>query len=305
MAYYLGVLRLVLINMIEVTGFVLLAGWTGVFSLGHAGFVAIGAYTFSTLVLKMGIPWPIAIICAGMFAGFISFIIGKPSLKLKAGYFAIASMGFGETIRLILENLDWLGGPRGLTGIARKFSALPIILVIFIIGLIVMINIRNSRFGRSFFAIRDDTLAAEAMGIDTARTKETALFISAVYCGVGGALYASYMTYLQPAMFNTDMSSTMSTWVVFGGLGSLTGGLVAAFVLTALTESFRVFALYRMFFYGLALVLIIALRPQGLFGTWEMTPSNLNMLFQRGAKDKKPTEKGDSKNGRAETRSRN
>lgn len=278
MGYYIGVLRLICINLIEVTGFVLLAGWTGIFSLGHAGFVAIGAYTCAFLTLKCHIFWPLAVLLAGFISGGISWLIGKPTLKLKSGYFAIASMGFGESIRLIIENVDAVGGARGLAGIPNTYSSIYSVLVYLLLGLFIMIRIRNSRFGRKFFAVRDDALAAEAMGIDTARVRETALFISAVYCGVGGALYGSYMTYLQPAMFNTDMSSTMSTWVVFGGLGSLSGGLIATAVLTILTESFRAFSMYRMFFYGLALVIIIRVRPQGLLGSWELTPDNLRQL---------------------------
>ena len=129
--------------------------------------------------------------------------------------------------------------------------------------------------------------SAEAMGIHTAKAKETALIISAIYCGIGGGFYASYMGYIQPAMFSGDMSSYLSTWVVFGGLGSLTGGVLATAILTGLTEAFRTLSQYRMFFYGIALVLIISLRPKGVFGTWELTPANIRKLFRRKGQEKK------------------
>jgi branched-chain amino acid transport system permease protein len=269
--YYIGVLTLITINIIEVTGYVLLAGFTGIFSLGHAGFIAIGAYVCSLLIIKLHVPWIISLLVAGASAGFVSLLIGKPSLRLKAGYFAIASMGFGESVRLILENIEYTGGPRGLTSIPRTMSAYPIVLITAIVGIIVIRNIRHSRFGRSFLSVRDDALAAEAMGIDTEKTRILSLMISAIYCGIGGAFYASFMSFIQPAMFDMNKSSELSTYVVFGGLGSLTGGIVAAFILTAIPEFFRPFAMWRMFFYGLALVLTISLRPQGLIGQWELS----------------------------------
>jgi len=267
--------------MIQATGYVLLAGWTGIFSLGHAGFVAIGAYVSTFLIIKSGFPWFIAVFIGGIAAGACSWVIGKASLKLKMGYFAIASLGLGETIRLIIENVEAIGGPRGITGIPGSFSEWYILLVFMICGVIIIVNIKNSKFGRSFLAIRDDALAAENMGINTAKNKEAALVISAIYCGISGAFYASFMSYIQPAMFSADMSSYMSTWVVFGGLGSLTGGLFSTFLLTAITESFRSLALYRMFFYGIALVFIIVVRPNGLFGTFELTPASVKVIKKK------------------------
>ena len=279
--YYLGVLRLILINMIETTGYVLLSGWTGIFSLGHAGFIAVGAYTSSLLIMRAGLPWSLAIILGGLAAGIVSIPIGKASLRLKAGYFAICSLALGETIRLILNNLEVIGGSRGIPGVPTHFANIYSILIVFIIGLIIMINLRRSKFGRQCVAVRDDALAAEAMGINTARVKEISLFISAVYCGIGGAFYASYLSFIQPSSFSSAMSSALSTWVVFGGLGSLTGGLLGTFIITAITETFRAFADYRMFFYGLALVVIIAIRPRGLIGTWELTPGNVKGLIKK------------------------
>jgi branched-chain amino acid transport system permease protein len=279
--YYIGVLRLIMINMIEVTGYVLLAGWTGIFSLGHAGFVAVGAYTSSLLIMRVGIPWPLAVACGGLTAGMVSLPIGLASLRLKAGYFAICSLAFGETIRLILANSESIGGSRGIPGVPTSHSTLPIILAVLVAGLFIVIRIKGSKFGRQFVAVRDDALAASAMGINTPRVKQTALAISAVYCGVGGAFYASYLAFIQPSIFSSTMSSALSTFVVFGGLGSLTGGLLGAFVITALTESFRAFASYRLFFYGLALVIIIALRPSGILGTWELTPDSIRRLLNR------------------------
>lgn len=293
MNYYIGVLQLILINMIEITGYVLLCGWTGIFSLGHAGFIAVGAYVCSLLVMRLGVPWIVGVIAGGVAAGIVSIPIGKASLRLKAGYFAICSMAFGETIKLIINNMERIGGSRGIPGVPTFYSKIPYLLVTAVLGIYVMIRIRNSKFGRQCVAVRDDALAASAMGVNVARVKETALFISAIYCGVGGAFYASYISFIQPSIFSSAMSSALSTWAVFGGLGSLTGGLLGTFIITAITESFRAFADYRMFFYGLALVVMIALRPTGLIGTWELTPKNIKKLLSR----KESRRKREAKNG--------
>lgn len=280
MSYLDGVLRLISINMISSIGFIMLAGWVGIFGLGHAGFIAIGAYVGSLTMMKLNLPWFLALLLGGIVAGIAAYLVGRPTLRLKPVYFTVASMALGETIRLTLDNLDFLGGSRGVTGIPIEFATLPNILIVVVLGVIVAVNIRHSKFGRSYVAIRDDALAAEHMGIKVARVKTTVFVISAIYCGVGGGFYAAYMTYIRPAMFSADMSSYLSTWAIFGGLGSLIGGLFGTFFLTALTESFRAFATYRMLFYGIALVIIIAIRPQGVFGTWELTPANLKKVWR-------------------------
>jgi len=278
MAYYQGVLTIICVNLMCVMGVSLLTGFTGIFSFGHAAYMAIGAYTSAIVVGRLGMPFVIGLIAAAAAAALASFVIGYPTLKLVGDYFAIAALGFGEATRLILDNGgDITGGARGFVGVP-KHTTLSIALLIVALGVVLMRNILNSRFGRSFVAIREDRLAAEAMGIDTSRFRMMALAISAAYAGVGGSMFAHYLTYLQPVMFDLNKSTEMAATVVFGGLGSLTGSVVACVLLTTIPEVFRPFYLWRMVFYGLALVSTIVLRPQGLLGTYELTFERLKKV---------------------------
>jgi branched-chain amino acid transport system permease protein len=274
-AYFEGVAIIICVNLMGVLGVSLLTGFTGIFSFGHAAYMAIGAYTSAIVVGRFGMPFVVGLIAAALVATAASLIIGYPTLRLVGDYFAIAALGFGEATRLLLDNGgDFTGGPRGFVGVPRH-TTLLIAAVIVAVGVLVMRNIIGSRFGRSFLAIREDRLAAEAMGIDTARFRILSLAISAAYAGVAGSMFAHYLMYLQPVMFDINKSTELASTVVFGGLGSLTGSVLACIILTAIPELFRPFYLWRMVFYGLALVSTIVLRPQGLLGSYEFSVAGL------------------------------
>ncbi|MHB9152724.1 MAG: branched-chain amino acid ABC transporter permease [Spirochaetales bacterium] len=269
-SYMLSVLTLICINIVAVAGLSLLTGFTGLFSFGHSGFMSIGAYTAAILFVKFNMPYWAVLPLGGLAACLVSGIM-YPTLRLKGDYFAIAALGFGESVRLIMDN----GG--NLTGGARGFGGMPTLtkwpeaLLVAAIALVLMRNIIRSRFGRTLIAIREDKIAAQSMGINVARNQYLALAISAFYCGVAGAMFAFFMTYLQPSMFDVAKSTELSSSVVFGGIGSLSGSVIAAIVLTSIPEIFRPLMQWRMVFYGLALVLTIVVKPTGLMGTNELS----------------------------------
>lgn len=266
MQYYIGIAILVCCNVIAVSGLSLLTGFTGIFSFGHAAFMAIGAYAAALLTTKLGLPFVLAVLAAVVIAAAIGYLIGIPTLKLVGDYFAIVMLGIGEATKLILDNTTEItGGARGMGGISAVTS-LPVALCAAVLVILFVRNIIRSRYGRCFMAIREDSLAAECCGIHTFRMKKLSLTISAGLGGLAGALYAHYITYLQPIMFNGDKSTELASSVVFGGLGSLTGSVVATVILTGLPELLRPLYEWRMVIYGVLLVATIVLRPQGLLG---------------------------------------
>lgn len=289
MQYYIGIAILICCNVIAVSGLSLLTGFTGIFSFGHAAFMAIGAYSAALLTARLGLPFALAVLAAVIAAAAIGYLIGIPTLKLVGDYFAIVMLGIGEAAKLILDNLTELtGGARGMGGIAATTS-LPVALCAAVLVVVFVRNILRSRYGRSFMAIREDSLAAECCGIHTFRMKKLSLTISAGLGGLAGALYAHYITYLQPIMFNGDKSTELASSVVFGGLGSLTGSIVATVILTGLPELLRPLYEWRMVIYGVLLVATIVLRPQGLLGGKELTFSAMKRI---GSKAKRLFKKG-------------
>lgn len=281
--YHQSVLTLMAINIVAVTGVAMLTGFTGLFSFGHAGYLSIGAYTAAMLVVRGGVPFLVALPFAGLVACIASLVM-YPTLRLKGDYFAIAALGFGEAIRLLVDNGGkFTGGSRGFTGIPT-LTKLPLALAVAALGLFFMRNIVHSRFGRSMIAIREDRLAAQSIGINVAKNQMASLAISAFYCGVAGGLFAFFMSFIQPRMFDMGKSNELAASVVFGGLGSLTGAVVAAAILTAIPEVFRPLMTWRMVFYGLALILTMVLRPGGLLGTWELSFSGARKAIINAAK---------------------
>ncbi|NLY31030.1 MAG: branched-chain amino acid ABC transporter permease [Firmicutes bacterium] len=267
--YFSGVLVVALINVILAVSLNLINGFTGQFSLGHAGFMAVGAYVSSLLTIYLDWPFPVVLLIAALVSALLGFVIGLPTLRLKGDYLAIATLGFGEIVRVVLLNLDITGGPRGLGGIFPKttfFSAeLVALLTIIVIG-----NIIRSSHGRAFVAVREDEIAAEAMGIDTTLYKVLAFSIGAAFAGVAGGLFAHHQMFIDPRSFTFQRSIEILVMVVLGGLGSITGSIIAAVVLTILPEALRGMAEYRMIVYALLLIGLMLVRPQGLFGTKEI-----------------------------------
>ncbi|HOB10960.1 MULTISPECIES: branched-chain amino acid ABC transporter permease [Acetomicrobium] len=281
MGYFGGIIILLCINSIAAMGVSLLTGFTGIFTLGHAAYMALGAYTTAILTVQYGVHWFLAILAGGVISMTIAYLIGIPTLKLMGDYYAIASIGLVESIRLILENWQSLTkGARGYPGI-EGFTTLPVALIFLVVMTIGMINLINSRYGRAFKACRDDYLAASLLGYNTAFYRILSLAISGFYCGIAGALMAGFMTFIQPVMFDMMKSTELTSVVVFGGLGSLSGTLLASTVITLVVELFRPISQYRMLIYGGILVAIMVLRPEGIMGSWEVWDLSKGLSFVR------------------------
>jgi len=287
--YYSQILIVMGINVILAVSLNLVLGFTGQLALGHAGFMSVGGYTAAILTLKLGLPFPIALISGGIMAAFFGFLIGMPILRLKGDYLAITTLGFGEIIRVIVVNLDFLGGPRGLPGIPKK-TTFTIVYIITVISVIVIYNIINSSQGRAMKSIREDEIAAEAMGVNTTLYKLKAFVIASFLAGIAGGLYAHYFMFLDPKSFNFLKSVEILTFVVLGGMGSLSGSIISAGILTYLPELLRSFSEYRMVIYSASLIVLMLFRPQGLLGTKELSLEIFN-----GLKEEKKSKNSKSK----------
>ncbi len=287
--YVTGLLILVGINIIAVLGVSILTGFTRLFSFGNAGFMAIGAYTAGILSSRYGVPFLPALVAGALLAGLISLALGKLTLGLKGDYFLIATLGFGESLRVLIENIEITGGARGLANIPPR-TTLWVVWISVIVAIIGAWNFLHSKYGRNLMAIREQEMAADAVGIDTAKFKTMAFVISAIYAGWAGGLFAHYYTFISPISFNLSKSAELTITVVVGGLGSLTGSVIATAVLTVLPELLRAASVYRMLFYGIAVVLIVTLRPNGLLGYREFSLDWLKRLVT--SKSDSSTEKG-------------
>jgi branched-chain amino acid transport system permease protein len=282
--YYLQILIWVGINVIMGVSLNLINGFTGQFSLGHAGFMAIGAYVAASMTKLMGMPFAFALLSGGIAAGLGGLVVGIPTLRLAGDYLAIATLGFSEIIRVIILNLDVVGGPRGLPGIPARTT----FLWVYVIAALTVVVVRNliwSRQGRALVAIREDETAAETMGVDTTRNKIMAFVVGAFFAGVAGGLYAHKITFIDPSQFDFMKSIEALVIIVLGGLGSITGTVLAAFVVTFLPEILRAFADYRMIIYSLMLILMMLYRPRGLMGTAEFSFRQLGLANGRPVPD--------------------
>jgi branched-chain amino acid transport system permease protein len=289
--YVSGLLILVGINIIAVLGVSILTGFTRLFSFGNAGFMAIGAYTAGILSSRFGVPFIPALIAGALMAGLISLALGKLTLGLKGDYFLIATLGFGESLRVLIENIEITGGARGLANIPPR-TTLLVVWVSVVIAIIGAWNFLHSKYGRNLMAIREQEMAADAVGIDTAKFKTLAFVISAIYAGWAGGLFAHYYTFISPISCALSKSAELTITVVVGGLGSLTGSIIATILLTLLPELLRAASVYRMLFYGIAVVLIVTLRPNGLLGYREFSWEWVKRLI--APKSGSSIEKGDA-----------
>jgi branched-chain amino acid transport system permease protein len=279
--YYVGILILICINLLAVLGLSLMTGFTGLFNFGQAGFLAVGAYTAAILTTQYNLPFIVALFAAMIVSVIASFLIGYPTLRLKGDYFAIATLGFSEVVRLLVENLEKLtGGSRGIPRITT-YTSLPFTLVASAIALWLAANYVRSRHGRSCVAIREDELAAESIGIDSFRYKQVVFAINAALAGLSGGLLAHYVGFIQPSMFSIVKSTELIVMVIFGGMHSLTGAVFSAVVLTSLPELLRTAQAWRLVAYGALVVVIMVARPEGLMGSWELTPANVKALFTK------------------------
>lgn len=279
--YYLQIINVIGINIILAVSLNLVSGFTGQLSLGHATFMGIGAYSSTLLYLHLNLPFVISLILGAAVAAFFGFVIGVPTLRLKGDYLAIATLGFGEITKNILLNLKITGGPMGLRGIP-KITNLYIVLIAIVFTIFSLDRIMNSRVGKSFLAIREDELAAEAMGVNTTYYKILSFTISAFYAGLAGGLFAFLFRYINPANFGFMKSIEILCMVVIGGMGNTYGSILGASIITLLPEVLRsispVISQYRMVFYGMLLVITMIVRPQGLLGQSSFAPAKKHKL---------------------------
>jgi len=284
--YIKGILALAMINIIAVLGVTVFTGFTGLFSLGHAAFIASGAYTAAILTHFYHWNFYAALAAGAAVSGALSLVIGVPTLraKLRSDYFAIATLGFGEAFKMILENMDITQGARGLPGIA-PYATFPVIVVMTILAIVVTGNFVYSKYGRQAVAAREDYTAAEMMGINLFRVQLRSLFFSAVLAGVAGGLFAHYLGFIQPSLFTGSQSSMLVIAVVTGGMGSITGPILAALLFATIPEALRMANMWRMVTYGAVLVAIMVLRPQGLLGYREFSFRGIYNFFCRRRKD--------------------
>jgi branched-chain amino acid transport system permease protein len=280
MAYAQAIFTNSAIYIIAAMGLAIFTGYTGLFSLGHAAFMAVGAYTAA--ILTYFLHWPLVpALAAGVVASaLVSVVVGYPTLRarLRSDYFAIATLGFGEALKVILENLELTQGARGLPGIHKLAGPLNTA-VWMVVTVWLCRNFLRSTYGRKIIAIGQDALAAEMIGIRLLPNQMLSLAISAAFAGLSGGLLAHYITFIQPSIFSMDLSSLLTAGVVCGGMGSLTGPFVAMALFVVVPELFRGLALWRLVLYGVLLVVIINLRPKGLYGHEELNLTNLPKLF--------------------------
>ncbi|NLY20256.1 MAG: branched-chain amino acid ABC transporter permease, partial [Tissierellia bacterium] len=271
-------------------------GCLGQITLGHAGFMSIGAYAaalFTKAGIIPGIPgYIVGLLLGGVLAGLVGLLIGIPALRLKGDYLAIITLAFGEIIRALIEYFDFTGGAQGLNGIPR-FQNFTLIYIIMIISVTLMFSVMTSRHGLMVLSIREDEIAAEATGVNTTYYKVFAFVLSAVFAGIAGGIYAHQMGIITARQFDYNHSINILVMVVLGGMGSFTGATISAAVLTILPELLRGFSDYRMIVYSLSLILMMLFRPTGLLGRKEfgITKYITKMLnnFEKKAKEKRRT----------------
>ncbi len=304
--YYYQIVIYAGINIILASSLNLINGFAGQFSLGHAGFMAIGAYLSAAIstyfapflisilgdsIIGHAVWFILVLFIGGLGASVVGLIVGVPSLRLRGDYLAIVTLGFGEIIRVIIQNLNIIGASQGFRGVyvysngvrslemvnelgdmPFHFYTIPkytdffwtfLVVAIIIFGIT---NLMRSTYGRGFVAVKDDEIAAEAMGINTTKFKVTAFVLGAFFAGVAGGLYSHFIQYINPEDFNFLRSIEIVAMVILGGMGSTLGVLLAAIILTILPELLRDVQQYRMIVYSLLLVIMMLVRPQGLFG---------------------------------------
>ncbi len=273
----------VFVNVILAVSLNVVNGFTGQFSLGHAGFMAVGAYTAAKITLAFagmkiaGLPDVVSdqvVFALALGAGMVTaagagFLVGMPSLRLRGDYLAIVTLGFGEIIRSVIENMGFLGQATGLQGLPR-LTNVTWAGVSAVATVVMARRLAVSTQGRALFAIREDEVAAEAMGVDTTGYKVRAFVISAAYAGLAGGLIVHLIQIATPRSFTFIRSIEAVVFVVLGGLGSITGSILSAAFLTYLLEWLREFAEYRMVGYAALLIVLMLARPQGIFGTREL-----------------------------------
>ena len=299
--YQNKVLLTVGINIILAVSLNVATGYLGQLPLGHAGFMAVGAYTCALFTkyspLPDGVSFAIGLALGAVMAGLFGVLIGVPALRLTGDYLAIITLGFGEIIRVILTNIDSVIGTDftyGAAGLKRipKYSSFTLVFICVVVCCYIIHTVMKSRHGRAILSIREDEIASESVGVQTTYYKTFAFVLSAMMAGIAGCLYAGYLGSLYPSTFKFMKSIEILVMVVLGGMGSMLGSILSATVLTILPELLRSFSDYRMVVYSLALVVMMIFRPKGLLGSYDFSLSRslekfLNRLTGRTTKTQK------------------
>lgn len=280
--YHLDVLIGIGINIILAVSLNLVNGYTGQFSLGHAGFMSVGAYFAAAVSLFLapkflgdsgGTPvqqafaFMAALLAGGTCAALAGLLVGVPSLRLKGDFLALVTLGFGEIIRVIFQNVEFLGGALGLNGIPA-YTSIFWVLAFVAFTVFIVLCLVHSTYGRGFLATHDDEVASAAVGLNTTRYKIVAFVIGAFFAGIAGGLYGHFKLTITPTGFDFTKSIEIVVMVILGGMGNTVGVILAAVILTLLPELLRPIAEYRMIIYSLLLIVLMLVRPQGLF-TWK------------------------------------
>lgn len=306
--YVSSIICMVCINVILTVSLNLASGFLGQLVLGHAGFMSVGAYATALFTMYSGLPvsaaLPIGLILGGLVAAVFSVIIGIPALRLRGDYLAIITLGFGEIIRVLILAVDFTGGAKGLRGIptfvekgqpGNDLVKFGYVFLIAVITIYVIYSFIRSRHGRAVIAIREDEIAAEASGINTTYYKLLAFILAAFFAGIAGGLYAHHIGVLDPSKFNFNYSVEILVMVVLGGMGSITGSVISATVLTILPEALRDFSDYRMLIYSVILIMVMLFRSEGLMGQREISLRKIaeKIAEKRKAKQTAKTGKGE------------
>ncbi len=301
--YWSGIVVLVCINVVLAVSLNLVSGILGQLVLGHAGFMLVGAYASANFTrafvtngsMSLYVALPIAMLIGGLLAAVFGVIIGIPALRLRGDYLAIITLGFGEIIRVMANAKFLLPVTNGAMGLSVKtFSSRTDPGAIFVFAFVVMVLVifisytfGRSRHGRSVIAIREDEIAAEAMGVNTTYYKLFAFVLAAFIAGVAGGLYAHHIGMIDPSKFDFNRSVEILIMVVLGGMGSISGSVISATVLTILPEVLRGFADYRMLLYSVILICVMLFRPSGLLGRYEISlPGLVDKLLHRKGRAK-------------------
>ncbi len=293
--YLLRISIMVGIYMILASSLNIVNGFAGMFSLGHGAFFGIGAYTSALITINFGIPFWLAMPIAGIIAGFFGAFLGLATLRLRAIFLAFATLGFGEITRIII--LNWMSltrGPMGITGIpipkilgftfASNIYYYYFVLVFLLLTILIIYRLYNSRIGRAFVAIREDEVAAKSMGVHVFGNKILAFTIACFIAGMAGSLYAHFARYISADQFGINESFSILTMVALGGTGSIAGPLLGAFTLVLMPEIFRFLVEYRMVLYGIILILVMVLKPEGIAGVKGIFSRPANTVKQKKRK---------------------
>lgn len=279
-----------IINAIMALSLNFITGLADQFSLGHAGLMAIGAYTSALLNKEFFSDYwvmiPVGVLAGALIAAIAGYLISLPSFRLKGDYLAIVTLGMAEIVRVVLLNWNYVGGPRGYSGITKFpefYYTYAFAVLLLTVTFLTMYRLKFSWFGRNLWAINEDDIAAEVMGLNVAKTKRRAFVISSFFAGLGGGFYAHHLGYISPGSFGFIISVQILIVAVLGGLGSLSGSIVAALILTFLPEALRSVQTgsvdLRMIIYPILLIVMMILRPQGLFGRNEVSFAALRNRF--------------------------